>query len=166
MVLLEIEKIHADGLTLLEEYLNSYLKRVGNFNDVQSSYFAQLLSTDKTRQLDEKTSAVKEALTLMEQLRGDARVIQERATQLSLEKKELERRLQSINVEFEQLLILSGEKAKAIDQQELEAAKLQDEVDTFESTLAIIEEAIEALATIRKSMEAAREEFKNFKWKL
>ncbi|KAA0045646.1 hypothetical protein E5676_scaffold280G00200 [Cucumis melo var. makuwa] len=28
------------------------------------------------------------------------------------------------------------------------------------------EEAIEALATVRKSMEAAREEFKNFKWKL
>ena len=89
----EIEKIHADGSTPLEEYLNSYLKRVDNFNDVQSSYSAQLLSTDKACQLDEKTSAIKEALTLMEQLRGDAKVIHERAMQLSLEKKELEMRL-------------------------------------------------------------------------
>ncbi|KAA0050984.1 hypothetical protein E6C27_scaffold3608G00010 [Cucumis melo var. makuwa] len=32
-VLSEIEKIHADGLIPLEEYLNSYLKR-DNFNDV------------------------------------------------------------------------------------------------------------------------------------
>ncbi|KAA0047861.1 hypothetical protein E6C27_scaffold133G001270 [Cucumis melo var. makuwa] len=92
-VLSGIEKIHADGLTPLEEYLNSYLKRVDNFNNVQSSYSAQLLSIDKARQLDEKTSAIEEALTLMEQLRGDAKVIQERATQLSLENKELERRL-------------------------------------------------------------------------
>ncbi|KAA0066642.1 hypothetical protein E5676_scaffold2119G00190 [Cucumis melo var. makuwa] len=92
-VLSGIEKIHADGSTPLEEYLNSYLKRVNNFNNVQSSYSAQLLSTDKARQLDEKTSAIEEALALMEQLRGDAKIIQERATQLSLEKKELERRL-------------------------------------------------------------------------
>ena len=91
IVLSEIEKIHADGLTPLEEYLNSYLKRVDNFNDVQSSYFVKLLSTDKARQLDEKTSAIKEALTLMEQLRGDAKVIQERAVELSLEKKELDK---------------------------------------------------------------------------
>ena len=41
-VLSRIEKIHADGLTPLEKYLNSYLKRVDNFNDVQSSYSAQL----------------------------------------------------------------------------------------------------------------------------
>ncbi|KAA0063940.1 hypothetical protein E5676_scaffold1415G00750 [Cucumis melo var. makuwa] len=59
-VLSGIEKIHADGLIPLEEYLNSYLKR----------------------------------------------------------------------------------KAKAIDQQELEVAKLQDEVSTFKSTPAITEEAI------------------------
>ncbi|KAA0059873.1 putative mitochondrial protein [Cucumis melo var. makuwa] len=63
-VLSGIEKIHTDGLTPLEEYLNSYLKR---------------------------TSAIKEALTLMEQLRGDAKVIQERAAELSLEKKELDK---------------------------------------------------------------------------
>ncbi|KAA0054597.1 hypothetical protein E5676_scaffold22G00340 [Cucumis melo var. makuwa] len=74
-ILSGIEKIHADGLTPLEEYLNSYLKRVDNFNDVQSSYSAQLLSTDKARQLDKKKSAIKQALTLMEQLRGDAKVI-------------------------------------------------------------------------------------------
>ena len=74
-VLLKIKKIHADGLTPLEEYLNSYLKRVDNLNDVQSSYFAQLLSIDKACQLDEKTSVIKETLTLMEQLRGDAKVI-------------------------------------------------------------------------------------------
>ncbi|KAA0031667.1 putative mitochondrial protein [Cucumis melo var. makuwa] len=80
IVLSGIEKIHADGLTPLEEYLNSYLKRVDNFNDVQSSYSAQLLSIDKARQLDENTSAIEEALTLMEQLREDAKVIQERAT--------------------------------------------------------------------------------------
>ncbi|KAA0035005.1 putative mitochondrial protein [Cucumis melo var. makuwa] len=48
-VLSGIEKIHADGLTPLEEYLNSYLKRVDNFNDVQSSYSKKLLSIDKTR---------------------------------------------------------------------------------------------------------------------
>ncbi|TYK03767.1 hypothetical protein E5676_scaffold863G001500 [Cucumis melo var. makuwa] len=165
-VLSGIEKIHADGLTSLEEYLNSYLKRVDNFNDVQSSYSAQLLSTDKARQLNEKTSAIKEALTLVKQLRGDAKVIQERTAELSLERKELEKRLQSINAESEQLSILSCEKAEAIDQQELEVAKLQDEVNTLESTPAIIEEAIEALATIRQSMEATREEFKNFKWRL
>ncbi|TYK08186.1 hypothetical protein E5676_scaffold886G00810 [Cucumis melo var. makuwa] len=124
-VLSEIEKIHADGLTsLLEEYLNSYLKRVNNFNDVQSSYSAQLLSTDKACQLNEKTSAIKEALTLVKQLRGDAKVIQERTAELSLERKELEKRLRSINVESEQLSILSCEKAEAIDQQELEIAKL------------------------------------------
>ncbi|KAA0032489.1 myosin-1-like [Cucumis melo var. makuwa] len=100
MVLSEIEKIHADGLTPLEKYLNSYLKRVDNFNNVPS-YYAQLLSTDKACQLDEKTSIIKEALTLMDQLRWDAKVIQERVAQLSLEKKELERRLQSIKAEFE-----------------------------------------------------------------
>ncbi|XP_050941456.1 uncharacterized protein LOC127149659 [Cucumis melo] len=165
-VLSGIEKIHADGLTSLEEYLNSYLKRVDNFNDVQSSYSAQLSSTDKARQLNEKTSAIKEALTLVKQLRGDAKVIQERTVELSLERKELEKRLQSINAESEQLSILSCEKAEAIDQQELEVAKLQDEVNTLESTPAITEEAIEALATVRQSMEAAREEFKNFKWRL
>ncbi|TYK00336.1 hypothetical protein E5676_scaffold1923G00140 [Cucumis melo var. makuwa] len=138
-VLSGIEKIHADGLTSLEEYLNSYLKR---------------------------TSAIKEALTLVKQLRGDAKVIQERTTELSLERKELEKRLRSINVESEQLSILSCEKAEAINQQELEVAKFQDEVNTLESTPAITEEAIEALATVRQSMEAAREEFKNFKWRL
>ncbi|KAA0050591.1 hypothetical protein E5676_scaffold1737G001500 [Cucumis melo var. makuwa] len=42
----------------------------------------------------------------------------------------------------------------------------RDEVNTLESTHAITEKAIEALAMVRKSMEAAREEFKNFKWKL
>ncbi|TYK16276.1 hypothetical protein E5676_scaffold21G00450 [Cucumis melo var. makuwa] len=135
-VLSGIEKIHADGLTSLEEYLNSYLKRVDNFNDVQSSYSAHLLSTDKARQLNEKTSAIKEALTLVKQLRGDAKVIQERT------------------------------ETEAIDQQELEVAKLQDEINTLESTPAITEEAIEALATVRQSMEAVREEFKNFKWRL
>ncbi|KAA0054388.1 hypothetical protein E5676_scaffold2750G00050 [Cucumis melo var. makuwa] len=129
-VLSGIEKIHADGLTPLEEYLNSYLKRVDNFNDVKSSYSAQLLSTDKARQLDEKTFAIGEALTLMEKLRGDAK------------------------------------KIEAIDQQELEVVKLQDEVNTLEGTPAITEEVIEALATVCKSMEATREEFKNFKWKL
>ncbi|KAA0060431.1 hypothetical protein E5676_scaffold119G00140 [Cucumis melo var. makuwa] len=165
-VLSGIEKIHTNGLTPLEEYLNSYLKRVDNFNDVQSSYSAQLLSTDKARQLDEKTSAIEEALTLMEKLREDANVIQERAMQLSLEKKELERRLQSLNAESEQLSILSCEKIEAIYQQELEVAKLQDEVNTLEGTPAITEEVIEALAMVRRSMEAAREEFKNFKWKL
>ncbi|KAA0048242.1 hypothetical protein E5676_scaffold265G001590 [Cucumis melo var. makuwa] len=113
----EIEKIHADGLTPLEEYLNSYLKR-------------------------------------------------ERATQLSLEKKELERRLYSINAEFEQLSILSCEKVDAIDQKELEVPKLQVEVNTLEITPTITEEAIKALATVRRSMEVAQEEFKNFKWKL
>ncbi|KAA0036722.1 hypothetical protein E6C27_scaffold1244G00060 [Cucumis melo var. makuwa] len=82
---------------------------------------------DKARQLGEKTSAIKRPLTLMEQLRGNA---------------------------------------KAIDQQELEIAKLQDEVNTLESTPAITKEAIEALTMVRKSMEAAKEEFKNFKWKL
>ncbi|TYK29708.1 hypothetical protein E5676_scaffold3607G00180 [Cucumis melo var. makuwa] len=150
------------GLTTLEEYLNSYLKRVDNFNDVQSSYSAQLLSTDKARQLDEKTSAIEEALTLMEQLREDAKVIQERATHLSLENKELERRFQSINVESKQLS-LSCEKTEAIDQQELEVAKLQDEVNTLKDTPTITEEVIEALVTVCRSMEAAREEFKNFK---
>ncbi|KAA0043403.1 hypothetical protein E6C27_scaffold1639G00020 [Cucumis melo var. makuwa] len=165
-VLSQIEKIHADGLSPLEEYLNSYLKRIDNFNDVQSSYSAQLLSIDKARQLDEKTSAIEEALTLMEQLRGDAKVIQERTIELSLEKKELKRRLQSINAESQQLSILSCEKAEAIDQQELEVVKLQNEVNTLEGTSAITEEAIEALATVCRSMEAAREEFKNLKWKL
>ncbi|KAA0059014.1 hypothetical protein E6C27_scaffold233G00340 [Cucumis melo var. makuwa] len=86
--------------------------------------------------------------------------------QLSLVKKKLKRRLQSINVESEQILILSCKKVDTIDQQELEVSKLQDEVNTLESTPTITEEAIEALATVRKSMEAAREEFKNFKWKL
>ncbi|TYK06200.1 hypothetical protein E5676_scaffold287G00580 [Cucumis melo var. makuwa] len=165
-VLSGIEKIHADGLTSLEEYLNSYLKRVINFNDVQSSYSAQLLSTDKARQLNEKTSAIKEALTLVKQLRGDTKVIQERIIELSLERKEFKKRLRSINAEFEQLSILSCEKPEAIDQQELEVAKLQDEVNTLESTPAITEEAIEALASVYQSMEAAREEFKNFKWRL
>ena len=133
---------------------------------MQSSFSAQLLSTDKARQLEEKTSAIKEALTVMEQLRGDAEVIHERAAQLSLEKKKLESRLQSINTEFEQLTLLSGEKNEAINKQELAVVKLQDEVNTLESTPAITEEAIEALSTVCESMEAAREEFKNFEWKL
>ncbi|KAA0035658.1 hypothetical protein E5676_scaffold455G00890 [Cucumis melo var. makuwa] len=58
------------------------------------------------------------------------------------------------------------EVVEAIDQQELEVAKLQNEVNTLESSPTITEEAIEALATVHKSMKAAREEFKNFKWKL
>ena len=102
----------------------------------------------------------------MEQLRGDAEVIHERAAQLSLEKKKLESRLQSINTEFEQLTLLSGEKNEAINKQELAVVKLQDEVNTLESKPTITEEVIEALSTVRKSMEAAREEFKNFEWKL
>ncbi|TYK03059.1 hypothetical protein E5676_scaffold46G001590 [Cucumis melo var. makuwa] len=48
-------------------------------------------------------------------------------------------------------------KAEAIDQQELEVAKLQDEVNTLESTPSITEEAIEILATVCRSMEVARE---------
>ncbi|TYJ98326.1 hypothetical protein E5676_scaffold232G00500 [Cucumis melo var. makuwa] len=39
----------------------------------------------------------------------------------------------------------------------------KDEVSTLESTPAITEEAIKALATVHKNMEAASEEFKNFK---
>ncbi|KAA0053593.1 hypothetical protein E6C27_scaffold190G001650 [Cucumis melo var. makuwa] len=66
----------------------------------------------------------------------------------------------------EQLSILSYEKIEAIDQQELEVVKLQDDVNTIESTPAITEEAIEAVATVHKSMETAHEEFKDFKWKL
>ncbi|KAA0053372.1 hypothetical protein E6C27_scaffold428G00290 [Cucumis melo var. makuwa] len=122
----------------------------------------KLLSTDKARQLDEKTSAIKEVLTLMDQLQGDAKVIQDRAMQLSLTKKELERRLQSINPKSEQLSILSCEKTEAIDQLKLEVAKVQDEVNTLESTPTITKEVAEALAMVRKSMEDAREEFKNF----
>ncbi|KAA0037262.1 hypothetical protein E5676_scaffold702G00070 [Cucumis melo var. makuwa] len=80
------------------------------------SNFFKKTALYKARQLDEKTSAIEEALTLMEQLRGDVK------------------------------------KTKAIDQQELEVAKLQDEVNTLESTPAITEEAIEALATVRRSM--------------
>lgn len=80
-----------------------------------------------------------------------------RRGQLSSDKKELESRLYSINTEFEQLAFLFCEKTKAIDRQGLEVVKLQDEVD---STPAITEETIiEALATVRKSMEVAREEF-------
>ncbi|KAA0057699.1 hypothetical protein E5676_scaffold970G00390 [Cucumis melo var. makuwa] len=94
------------------------------------------LPLDKARQLNEKTSAIKEALTLVKELRGDAKLFRKEP------------------------------RTKAIDQQELEIAKLQDEVNTLENTPAITEEAIEALATVRKSMEATREEFKNFKWKL
>ncbi|KAA0049820.1 hypothetical protein E5676_scaffold118G00540 [Cucumis melo var. makuwa] len=37
--------------------------------------------------------------------------------------------------------------------------------ETLSQRPAVTEEAIKALATVRKSMEAAREEFKNFKWK-
>ncbi|TYK07345.1 hypothetical protein E5676_scaffold202G00610 [Cucumis melo var. makuwa] len=64
------------------------------------------------------------------------------------------------------LLLNISQDLDAIDQQELEIAKLQDEVNTLESTPAITEEAMEALTMVRKSMEAAKEEFKNFKWKL
>ncbi|KAA0048377.1 retrotransposon protein [Cucumis melo var. makuwa] len=135
-----------------------------NVDDMKA--FLELLSTDKARQLNEKTSAIKEALTSVKQLREDAKVIQERTAELSLERKELEKRLRSINAQSEQLSILSCEKAEAIDQQELEVAKLHDEVNTLESTPAITEEAIEALATVHQSMEATREEFKNFKWRL
>ncbi|TYJ95712.1 hypothetical protein E5676_scaffold282G00100 [Cucumis melo var. makuwa] len=71
--------------------------------------------------------------------------------------------LKCINVEFEQLSILSREKTKAIDQQEVEVVKLLNEVNTLESTSAITEEAIEALAMVRNSMKVVREEFKNFK---
>ncbi|TYK11102.1 hypothetical protein E5676_scaffold66G00020 [Cucumis melo var. makuwa] len=59
--------------------------------------------------------------------------------------------------------LLLHQRLEAIDQQKLEVVKLQDEVSTLESTYAIIEEAIEALAMVRKSMDVAREELKNFK---
>ena len=120
-----------------------------------------MLSIDKARQLEEKTYAIKEALTLMEQLRGDAKVIHERAAKLSLEKKKLESRLQSINTESEQLTLLSGEKNEAINKQELGVARLQDKVNTLKSTPTITEEATEVLSIVHKSMEAACEEFKN-----
>ena len=74
-MLSEITKVHEDNLTPLEENFNSYLKKVDNFNNVQSSYSTQLSSTDKSHQLDKKTSTIKEALTLMDQLRKDAKVI-------------------------------------------------------------------------------------------
>ena len=80
-----------------------------------------------------------------------------------MKKKKLESKLQNINTEFEQLTLLFGEKNEVINKQELTVAKLQDEVNTLESTPTITEEAIEALSTVRKSMEAVREEFKNFK---
>ena len=74
-ILSDISKIHVDGLTSLEECLNSYLKRIDSFNNVKSSYYAQLLLIDKTSQLNEKTSSIKKALTLIDKLRGDAKVI-------------------------------------------------------------------------------------------
>ncbi|KAA0042880.1 hypothetical protein E6C27_scaffold44G003950 [Cucumis melo var. makuwa] len=88
------------------------------------SNFFQKTALYKVRQLNKKTSPIKEALTLMDQLQGDARVIQDRVAQLSLKMKELKSRLQSINAKFEQLLILSCEKTEAIDKQELEVVKL------------------------------------------
>ncbi|KAA0040967.1 hypothetical protein E5676_scaffold708G00160 [Cucumis melo var. makuwa] len=89
------------------------------------SNFFKKVTIYKARQLDEKTSAIKEALTLMEQLRGDTK------------------------------LFRKSHKSEAIYQQELVVAKLQDEVNTLESTPIITEEATEALATICRSMEAA-----------
>ncbi|KAA0065988.1 hypothetical protein E5676_scaffold120G00170 [Cucumis melo var. makuwa] len=139
-MLSEITKVHEDNLTPLEENFNSYLKKVDNFNNVQSSYSTQLSSTDKSHQLDKKTSTIKEALTLMDQLRKDAK--------------------------SEQLSILSYENNEAIDRKELEVAKFQKEVNTLENTIAITEEVTEVLATVHKSMETARKEFKNCKWKL
>ncbi|KAA0060401.1 hypothetical protein E5676_scaffold318G001510 [Cucumis melo var. makuwa] len=128
-VLLGIEKIHADGLTPLKEYLNSYLKRVDNFNDV---FDFGGTTTRRCQSYSGKNRRV---------------IFRKKGTG--------EERLRSINAESEQLSILSCEKAEAIDQQELEIGKLQDEVNTLESTPAITEETIEALATVRKSMEAA-----------
>ncbi|KAA0040874.1 hypothetical protein E6C27_scaffold345G00270 [Cucumis melo var. makuwa] len=74
--------------------------------------------------------------------------------------------LESTPTISEEAIEILATKAEAIDQQELKVAKLQDEVNTLESTPSITEEAIEILATVCRSMEAAREEFKNFKWKL
>ena len=99
---------------------------------------------------------------MINQLRKDAKVIQERVAQLALEKMELESRLQSINTESKHLSILSCEKNEDIDKKELEVAKIQNEVNTP----AIKEEVIEALATVHKSMEATHEEFKSFTWKI
>ncbi|KAA0041806.1 hypothetical protein E5676_scaffold95G001070 [Cucumis melo var. makuwa] len=56
-----------------------------------------------------------------------------------------------------------GEKT---DRKKLEVAKLLDELNALESTPAIIQETIEALARVRKSIKATCENFKNFKWKL
>ncbi|TYK15844.1 hypothetical protein E5676_scaffold637G00190 [Cucumis melo var. makuwa] len=163
-LLQKVRSTHAP-LKIYESPLDTS-KRQTTGNPKPSQWVGEkLLSTDKARQLDEKTSIIKEVLTLMDQLQGDAKVIQDRAMQLSLTKKELERRLQSINPKSEQLSILSCEKTEAIDQLKLEVAKLQDEVNTLESTPTITKEVVEALAMVRKSMEDAREEFKNFSGK-
>ena len=49
-----------------------------------------------------------------------------------------------------------AKKTEAIDKQELEVAKLQDEVNALASTPSITEEDIEAIAIVHKSMEVAR----------
>ncbi|KAA0052355.1 hypothetical protein E5676_scaffold113G001770 [Cucumis melo var. makuwa] len=117
-----------------------------------------------TFSVDEKTSAIKEALTLMGQLQGDAKVIQERVAQLSLEKKELDSRLHSINAKFEQLSILSCEKTKVINKQELEVARSKTKSTPLKAPLLLPTKP--SLAMVCKSIEAICEEFKSFKWKL
>lgn len=66
-----ISKIHAENLAPLQEFVSNYLKRVENFNVLQSSYSTQLSSTDKDHQLGEKTSRMKETFTLINQLREE-----------------------------------------------------------------------------------------------
>ena len=91
-----ISKVHAENLTPLQEFVENYLKRVENFNLLQSSYSAQLSSTDKDHQLGEKTSRMKETLTLIDQMRGEDQTIRKRVAQLASEKEELEARLKRL----------------------------------------------------------------------
>lgn len=126
----------------------NYLKGVDNFNVIKSSYSAQLSSIDRDRQLDEKTSLMKEVLTLIGPLREEDKAIKERATQLSLEKKELKTKFQNINVESKNLLSLSCEKKEVIDGKELEVAKMLEEINTLESTPTITGESMEAFAIV------------------
>ena len=119
-----ISKVHVENLTPLQEFVENYLKRVENFNLLQSSYSAQLSSTDKDHQLGEKTSRMKETLTLIDQMRGEDQTIREWIAQLASEKEELEVRLHEVKTEYGKLLSLCDEKKEALDKMELEVAQM------------------------------------------
>src|ERR1051325_2432553 len=121
---------------------------------------------DKKSHLDEKTTSIREITSLNSERRERCNAIQEEVTDLASQKKDLEAKIQRINARSEKLVEAFQETNRMIEVAELRISDLQEEVNALQDVPITTPEDTEALATVRQNMEVARDELKNFKWKL